>query len=77
MGKAFIQINMFLKFHASNQDVVALLLLEVENKSYSSALSMCVALLSSLLLGYNHSTILKLKGGDFWMLMTFDYLHPD
>ena len=43
MGKAFIQINMCLKFHASNQDVVALFLLEVENKSYSSALSMCVA----------------------------------
>ena len=68
---------MCLKFDASNQGVVALFLLEVENKSYSSTLSMCVALLSSLLLGYNRYAILKLKGGDFWMLMTFDCLHPD
>ena len=30
-----------------------------------------------MLLGYNCYTILKLEGGDFWTLMTFDYLHPD
>ena len=35
-----------LKFHALNQDVVALLLLEDENKSRSFALSMWVGLLS-------------------------------